>query len=60
VSMLYVLVNENNSSYYLQPLMNRYRSIRFAQVPERVSSTGFVALRIGNSRVESLMCTGHR
>jgi len=35
----------------LQLLMNRYGSIRFAQVPEQVSTTkSFVVLIIGNSK----------
>ena len=34
----------------LQLLINRYGSIRFAQIPERVSTTSFVVLTIGNSR----------
>jgi len=43
----------------LQLLIHRYGSIRFAQVPERVSTKSFVVLMIGNSRVESLRHTGH-
>jgi len=34
----------------LQLLINRYGSLRFAQVPERVSTTSFVVLIIGNSK----------
>jgi len=34
----------------LQLLMNRYGEIRFAQVPERVSTKSFVVLIIGNSK----------
>jgi len=33
--------------------------IRFAQVPERVSTKSFVVLILRNSRVESLKRTGH-
>jgi len=43
----------------LQLLSTRYRQIRFAQVHELVSTTRFVVLSIGNSRVESLRRTGH-
>jgi len=34
----------------LQLLINRYGQIRFAQVPERVSTKSFVVLIIGNSK----------
>jgi len=34
----------------LQLLINRYGQIRFAQVPERVSTQSFVVLIIGNSK----------
>jgi len=34
----------------LQLLMNRYGLTRFAQVPERASTKGFVVLIIGNSK----------
>jgi len=34
----------------LQLLINRYGYIRFAQVPERVSTKSFVVLIIGNSK----------
>jgi len=34
----------------LQLLMNRYGTIHFAQVPERVSTKSFVVLMIGNSK----------
>jgi len=34
----------------LQLLINRYVQIRFAQVPERVSTKSFVILIIGNSK----------
>ena len=34
----------------LQLLINRYGKIRFAQVPERVSTKSFVVLIIGNSK----------
>ena len=34
----------------LQLLINRYGKIRFAQVPERVSTTSFVVLIMGNSK----------
>jgi len=43
----------------LQLLIKRYVFIRFAQVPERVSTKSFVVLIIGNARVESLRRTGH-
>ena len=33
--------------------------MRTAQVPERVSTTSIVVLRLENSRVESLRRTGH-
>jgi len=38
--------------------MNRYGYIRFAQVPERVLSTSFVVLIIGNSRSNHLGAQG--
>ena len=34
----------------LQLLINRYGYIRFAEVPERVSTKSFVVLIIGNSK----------
>jgi len=34
----------------LQLRINRYESIRFAQVPERISTKSFVVLIIGNSK----------
>jgi len=38
--------------------MNRYGSIRFAQVPERVSTKSFVVLTIGNSKSNHLGAQG--
>jgi len=42
----------------LQLLMNRYGKIRFAQVPERVSTQSFVGLIIGNSKSNHLGAQG--
>ena len=42
----------------LQLLRNRYGSIRFAQVPERVSTKSFVVLIIGNSKSNHLGAQG--
>jgi len=42
----------------LQLLMNRYGWIRFAQVPERVSTKSFVVLIIGNSKSNHLGAQG--
>jgi len=39
---------------------SRAGKIRFAQVPERVSTKSFVGLMIGKLQVESLRRTGHR
>jgi len=38
--------------------MNRYGSIRFAQVPERVSTESFVVLIIGKSKSNHLGTAG--
>jgi len=47
-------VNPSCSNYWLQGalqlLINRYGWIRFAQVPEQVSTKSFVVLIIGNSK----------
>jgi len=48
-SALFGLKSERAKSA-LQLLMNRYGSIRFAQVRERVSTKSFVVLIIGNSK----------
>jgi len=42
----------------LQLLMSRYGSIRFAQVPERVLTKGFVILIMGNSKMNHLGAQG--
>jgi len=42
----------------LELLVNRYGSIRFAQVPERVSTQSFVVLIIGNLKSNHLGAEG--
>jgi len=42
----------------LQLLINRYSSIGFAQVPERLSTRSFVVLMIGNSKSNQVGAQG--
>ena len=42
----------------LQLLSKRYRQIRFAQVPERVSTQSFIVLILGNSKSNHLGAQG--
>ena len=57
--MLRHVVFEDALKGALQRIINRYGKIRIAQVPERVSTEGFVVLIIGNSNSNHLGAQGN-